>query len=255
VNHAPVLLEAARIAKVPFTVRAHSFDVLNPDRDRGPARKAINDDACLGVLAFPFERERLVAVGVRDAKIVDCWPVVDFDMFHDESANGDAVMNVGACLPKKDHRLYLELAKQTPDMRFNLYAMGYETERIAAENAAMGSPVRLVPVVPHETMPAEYKKHRWLVYTASFAIPTVGWPMAVAEAQAAGVGVCMQAIRPDLREFVGPGGFLFRTLDEVRDILSRPFPDDMRRLAFEHAKKSDVRSHIGVLTRLWDRAT
>jgi hypothetical protein len=86
-------------------------------------------------------------------------------------------------------------------------------------------------------------------------VATVGWPIAVAEAQAAGVGVCMQDIRPDLREFVGPGGFLFRTAEEAREIISRPFPDHMRRLAFEHARKSDVRSHVGLLEGLWAKAT
>jgi hypothetical protein len=254
VTHSPELLTASRIASAPFTVRAHSFDVLDTRRNLRAAVAAINDDACLGVLAFPFERARLVAAGVRDGRIADCWPVVDYEMFHDESPNGDAVMNVGACLPKKDHPLFLDLASRARGTTFDLYAMGYEVERIRAENARLGSPARIMPLFEHDEMPAQYKKHRWLVYTASAAVPTVGWPMAVAEAQAAGVGVCMQEIRPDLREFVGPAGFLFRTAQEALDIISRPFPDEMRRLGFEHARRSDVRGHIGLLEGLWAKA-
>jgi hypothetical protein len=34
--------------------------------------------------------------------------------------------------------------------------------------------------------------------------------MSIAEAQGAGVGVCMANIRPDLREYVGPAGFFVR---------------------------------------------
>lgn len=254
IHHAPLLQEAGRIAKAPYTVRAHSYDVLNADRDVQALSAALNDDACLGVLTFPFTRERLVGSGVRAEKVHDCYPVVDYARFHDESPNGGAVMNVGACLPKKNHEFYLELAAARRNGRaFHLYAMGYNVEQIRAENAGLGSPVNVMPLFEHEEMPAQYKQHQWLVYTASPEIPTVGWPMAIAEAQAAGVGVCMQNIRPDLEEYVGPAGFMFRTLDEVLDIVSQPFPDDMRRLGFEHARRSDVASHIGKLEQLWER--
>lgn len=99
-------------------------------------------------------------------------------------------------------------------------------------------------------MPAEYKRHRWLVYTADFDIPTVGWPMAIAEAQAAGVGVCMPRIRPDLAEYVGPG-VLYDSIDEVSSIVSGPVPDEMREAGFEHAMRSDIGRDKHRLTDLW----
>jgi hypothetical protein len=110
-----------------------------------------------------------------------------------------------------------------------------------------------MPPVELEDMPAEYKKHRWLVYTAADG-GNVGWPMSIAEAQAAGVGVCMANIRPDLRDYVGPAGFLYDSLDEALEIISKPFPEEMRNLGFEQAKKSDVFEHRALLFNLWRKA-
>jgi len=92
-------------------------------------------------------------------------------------------------------------------------------------------------------MPAEYKRHRWLVYTASAKRNSVGWPMAIAEAQAAGVGVLMQNVRPDLADCVGPG-FLFDRLEEVERLVRGPVPEDRREAGFAHAMRSDVDGHI-----------
>lgn len=103
----------------------------------------------------------------------------------------------------------------------------------------------------HSDMSAEYKRHKWLVYTAPTTKATVGWPMAVAEAQASGTGVCMQNIRPDVAEYVGPAGFMFDTIDELTDILRGPLPDKMRSAGFEHARRSDIREHLPILEDLW----
>jgi hypothetical protein len=78
--------------------------------------------------------------------------------------------------------------------------------------------------------------------------------MAVAEAQAAGVGVCVPNLRPDLREYVGPAGFLYDSIDEVVGIVSEPFPAKLRDLGFEHAKRSDLSRHKAGLVDLWRKA-
>ena len=78
--------------------------------------------------------------------------------------------------------------------------------------------------------------------------------MAVAEAQAAGVGVCMQNIRPDIAEYVGAAGFLFDQIEDAAALLRKPFPEEMRRKGFAHARKSDVREHIYLLENLWKAA-
>lgn len=239
---------------IPYTIRAHSFDVLLPPEKHLPgAASLINDDLCLGVLTFPFGRAPLEKIGVRSAKLHDCYPVVNFKRFYDPSPNGDAIMNVGACLPKKKMEAFVELAARVPDKQLNLYALGYNVDRIIQRNEASGGRVNVVPPLDPEDMPREYKKHRWLVYTASREVGTVGWPMAVAEAQASGVGVCMANLRPDLREYVGEAGFVFDSTSEVIDIMSRPFPDELRQKGFEQAKKSDVFEHKRILTDLWDQ--
>jgi hypothetical protein len=251
---APLCAALSQAAGAVFTVRTHSFDILD---GRLPSYRtvpmAVNSPLCRGVLAFPCGVPLLTQVGIDPGKVHPCWPVVDLARFRDRGPNGDSVMNVGATLPKKNMEDFVQLAKNCPDQTFNLYAMGYGVADIAKANAAMGSPVNIVSEIEPALMPPEYKKHRWLVYTASHEMKTVGWPMAVAEAQASGVGVAMQNVRPDLAEYVGPG-YLFDTVDDARRIISQPFPDEMREAAFAHAEKSDVAQHIGVLTGLWEKA-
>lgn len=263
---------AARLG-VPFTVRAHSFDVLRlgapvrfPKLRRALGRplpekpgwwkalRWIRDDLCLGVLAFPFARPILERWGVPGDKIVDCWPVVAFDRFHDRSPNGDAVMGMGAAIRKKKFDDFLRLATLVPERRFDLYSIGgYRIAEVEAANRGLGGAVRIVPAIEPDEMRAEYKRHRWLVYTADPTLATVGWPMSVAEAQAAGVGVCMQDIRPDLREYLGPG-ILYRSIDEVAKLVRGPVPEEIREAGFEHARRSDVERHKHLLTDLWERA-
>ena len=267
----PNLGKLSRQTNTPFTIRAHSFDAIRPGKktvsdfifssrkDYIPSqiRRAvpfINDDLCLGILTFPFTRQVLERAGIRSEKIHDCFPVVNYHLFHDTSPNGQSIMNVGACIPKKRMGDFLELAKELPDLEFNLFAMGYQVEKIIKLNKNIGNPVNIIPPVEPDNMPSEYKKHRWLVYTASRDHGTVGWPMAIAEAQASGVGVCMPNIRPDLRDYVGKAGFLYNSISEVADIISKPFPEEMQQIGFEHAKKSDIFKHKVILTDLWRKA-
>lgn len=53
-----------------------------------------------------------------------------------------------------------------PQRKFNFYSIGYETPIIKKYNDDRGSPVNIIGTVDPEVMPAEYKKHQWLVYTA-----------------------------------------------------------------------------------------
>lgn len=257
-HNAVVLHRLARATQTPFTVRAHSFDVLKrggggtvPTHFVRHAAAVLADELCLGVLTFPFTRPLLERAGVPSAKIVDCFPVVDFRRFHDRGPNGPAIMNVGACTPKKRMEDFLWLGSRLPELEFDLYCIGYQTPEIEAENRRLGSPVRIREPLEHREMPAVYKRHRWLVYTASAEINTVGWPLAVAEAQAAGVGVCVPAIRPDVRTFVGEGGVVYESVAELLDLLPKPVPEARRELGFEQARRSDIRAHLHRLTDLW----
>ncbi len=254
--HADLLSALSKRTHIPFTIRTHSFDVIypvhaDPPRHLVKAAPLLNDPLCLGVLAFPFTAPMLEKAGVREEKIFACHPVVDYRRFLDDSPNGIEVMNVGACIPKKNVESFLELGAKVPTTAFNLYALGYDVKKIADLNDRMGRPVNIVPPREPDDMPREYKKHRWLVYTANYEMATVGWPIAVAEAQASGVGVCMPNIRPDLGEYVGDAGFLYDSIGEAADIISKPFPEEMRRIGFEHAKKSDIYEHKVLLSDLW----
>lgn len=261
---------------VPYTVRTHSFDTValrkkslkgrlkqmvkrQPPLERTSwfmeGIRAMESELCLGVLTFPFSRPWLERAGVDGRKLIDCFPVVRFEHFYDRGENGDAVMNTGVATPKKAMPDFLRLAKMVPDRTFRLYAMGYHIDWLKAESQQMGAGVEFVDPVQPEDMPAEYKRHRWLVYTGDFDIPTVGWPMAIAEAQASGVGVCMPRIRPDLAQYVGDGaGVLYDNINELPDIVSGPVPAEMRERGFEQARKSDISSHKHLLTDLWDDA-
>jgi len=226
---ARIVILLARAAGTFFTVRAHSFDVLEPGALDDPrAIAALNDPACRGLLCFPFLVDRLMRAGVSPKKIVPCWPVVDIAKFRNRAPNGPDVMNVGAALPKKAMHLFADLATALPTRKFNLYMLGYQATSIEAYARAAGSPMQVVPPVHPDAMPAEYKKHQWLVYTASKEMGTVGWPISVAEAQASGVGVLLQNVRPDIADYVGPGGYVFDTLEDARRIISQPFPTERR---------------------------
>jgi glycosyltransferase involved in cell wall biosynthesis len=238
--------------RIPFTIRAHSFDTLMGDSALArAAAPVVNHELCLGLLSFPFTRPLLEKAGIRPEKIIDSYPVVNYPLFHDRSDNGDAIMNIGAAIPKKRMEDFIDLASEVPDRNFDLYGVGHIVDQLAQYNASKGSPVRMMPPVQPEEMPGEYKKHRWLVYTASRELATVGWPMAVAEAQAAGVGVCMPNLRPDLREYIGRAGVLYDSIGEVADIIRKPVPAEMRELGFEQAKKSDIFEHKAILAELW----
>ncbi len=252
----PLVIELSHANGVPFTVRSHSFDTLT--RDVSPAIagavEALNGDLCLGVLVLPFAEQRLLDAGIDGAKIRPVFPAVAYEQFLNRAPNGGAVMCVGASLPKKRFEDFIELAASMPGTEFNLFSIGYLSDAIREVNDAHGRPVTVRAPIEPAGMPVVYKAHRWLVVTASREMGTVGWPLCIAEAQAAGVGVCVPRLRDDLREYVGPSGFFYDSVAEVRDIISRPYPEGMREAGFEHARASDIREHIGRLTELWESA-
>jgi glycosyltransferase involved in cell wall biosynthesis len=254
----PRLHRVAKQLGLPYTMRAHSFDVIpTPYMKRwfNAAPRVVPEVAAselfLGVLSFPFGRPILEQWGLSAEQITDCYPVAHLDLFRDRSPNGKGVMNTGACTPKKKIGDYLLLARMCEGMNFDYYPVAYRTEQIRQRNQQLGSPVTIHDLLPHRAMPAEYKKHDWMVYTADKMLKNVGWPMAVAEAQAAGVGVVMANIRPDLAGYVGEAGYLFDNPEEARDIIRQPFPDEKRELGFELAERSDARKSLHLLTDLW----
>ena len=259
--HLQQMLLISQRLQVPFTVRTHSFDVLGDGLNRINRSGAVPGSSVLaeagqspflrGVLSFPFMRERLISSGLPAEKVIACNPVIDVHRFRDESPNGTAVMNVGAAIPKKNMADFIALSRIVPEREFNLYALGYLTRDLVEQNREAGGRVAFVAPVDPEDMPCEYKKHAWLVYTASKADATVGWPMALIEAMASGVGVCMQNIRSDLRDFVGDAGYLFDTLEDVAARVRTDPPPELRSRGIEWAEQFDFRRQLPLLTGLW----
>ena len=266
----PLVGELSKETGIPFTIRAHSFDVLWKWKNLSPFKRLIGRKAhpkymtevlphlkselCLGVLSFSFGRANLEQAGVPPSKIFEVPACVNYKRFHNTAPNEDGVMNGGAALPKKKMDDFIHLATLVPNTRFDLYPIGYNVDDLVAINAEKGSPVNIIPNIEPSEMPPIYKQHRWLVYTASSEIPTTGWPIMIAEAQASGVGVLMKNLRPDLKDFVGPCGFLYNTVEEAAKILAQPFPEELRQMGFEHAKKNDIERHKHILTDLWDKS-
>lgn len=258
----PSLLGISKMLGVPFTIRAHSFDVLGDKTARQDRARADQDAPSFfaqaaasplfrGVLCFPFMRERLIAAGLPADRVFASNPVIDVMRFRDRGPNGRDVMNVGAAIGKKNMGDFVALSRLVPEREFNLYALGYHSKDLVELNRSVGGRVRFVPPVDPEDMLAEYKKHAWLVYTASRTEATVGWPMAIVEAMASGVGACMQRIRPDLVDYVGDAGILFDTPQDLVERLRHDPSPAQRERGFDWAEQFDLRKQLPLLTSLW----
>lgn len=171
-----ILSSFAERYKTPYTIRAHSYDVLdlNDDELREHCRHA-NSKWCLKVLTFPFTIPRLVRCGLDATKIEGCYPVVNFKQFYNPQTSYKKfdktqikVLGVGATIEKKNHVQFIDLAKQYktlfPNAQFNLYLLGYDVEKIKEYNTLHNTPTNIYFVEPEE-MPKVYRDHDWLVYT------------------------------------------------------------------------------------------
>lgn len=257
------LHDLAKHFGIPYTIRAHSTDTLpNPPRNgfaehwhkRAPkwVPKIAADEHLLGVLAFPFSRPLLTRWGLRDDQITDCFPVVDVARFHDTGPNAPGILNVGSCLPKKAMGDYIQMAQQSDRRPFDMQPVSYASPALLDHNDSLGRPATINEPVPYEQMPAVYKAHDWLVYTGSFENRCIGWPMAVAEAQASGCGVIVANVRPDIATYVGEGGgFLYDSVEDVVRRIAEPVPPEVRERGFELAWRSDIQRHKHLLTDLW----
>lgn len=251
---------------IPYTIRSHSFDTrinIYPwykriigkrvSKKNKKLVKIVNDPRCLGVLAFPYTFPTLKKAGIKKNKLIETGPVFNLKLFHNKEPNGHAIINYGGCLPKKKFEDFINLASICPQLTFNLYSMGYLTQKLAELNKKQGSPVNFCQPIEHHEFAKILKNHRWIVYTADPKLTTVGWPIALVEAQAAGVGVCMRRLRPDLDDYLGGAAILYDSVEELTDIISKPVPHSMREKGFLNAQRFDIKDSIQVLTELWER--
>ena len=109
----------------PFTQRAHSFDTLGTAEAKlREWSEFANAENCFGILTFPFTIPALVKAGFKENKLIPCWPVVAVAAFANREPNGDAIMNTGAALPKKEMEDFMRLAELLPGRELNPYPLG-----------------------------------------------------------------------------------------------------------------------------------
>lgn len=256
----PFVESIAKTFSIPYTLRSHSFDVLKPTIETLTNYcKLTQSELCKAVLCFPEFQERLIKCGIPKDKVVPCWPVVNYKRFYhpEKHQKKNKIMNVGAAIEKKNYQSFIDLAFQMKDSgnEFNLYVMGYEKDKLMAYNQEMGMPVKNITTVEPEEMAIVYQAHDWLVYTGDPEINTLGLPMALAEAQASGIGVCMQEMpgrKQALLDYLGGAGFLFKNIAELPTILSTPLSEEMRIKGLENAKKCDIEIHKHLLSKIWE---
>jgi hypothetical protein len=258
-----LLLEnLAQRHRTPFTVRTHSFDVLSEPPERIAALcEAANSPWCLRLLAYPAFRNQLIQAGLQPEKVVSSWPVITFRRFYrpERRSPTGRIMCAGPAIPKKAHREFVDLAASMREsgLRFDLFARGgSDLAKTRAYNESLGNPVQITYADPDD-MQDIYPLYDWLVYPADRNINKVGLPVAIAEAQAAGVGVCWQELpgrRAEQLEFLADAGYLFQSIEEVPPIIAKPYPEKMRLRGLENARKCDIEGHVGLLTKVWAKA-
>ena len=247
--------------KIPFTVRTHSMDILSEPRAKLEAFcTAANSSWCLRLLAFPENRIRLIEIGINPEKVTACWPVVNYARFYKPEPRPPTrrVMCAGPAIPKKAHNELVDLAEMMKGSgySFDLYAAGPALKPAQVYNESKGNLVNTTYVDPDD-MPSVYPRYDWLVYPSDRKINKVGLPVAIAEAQASGLGVCWQELpgrRQEQLDYLGGAGFLFNSIAEVPAILQRPYPVEMRLRGYEAAKRADIADHKRILTETWESA-
>lgn len=255
-----LLRHLAKRHRVPYTLRTHSMDMLSePEEKLRALCDAVGDPRCLRVLAFPPFCETLTSRGVPADKVTGCWPVVNFARFHrpERRPPTGRVLCAGPATPKKAHPTFVDLAALMRDsgLGFDLYARGVSLGATARYNEEHGNPVTITYADP-EAMGDVYPRYDWLIYPGNPNINKVGLPVGIAEAQASGLGVCWQELpgrREQQLEFLGGGGFLFREVGELPEILLRPYPEEMRLRGLANARRCDIQDHKTLLTDVWHR--
>ena len=89
---------------------------------------------------------------------------------------------------------------------------------------------------------------------SQYDLTEVNLPVALVEAQASGIGVCLQESpgrRQAQLDFLGGGGYLFGSIDEVPALISKPYAEDMQLAGLRNCWKCDVSVHKQMLDESW----
>ena len=256
-----VCVKLSETLKIPFTIKSHSFDILDNDfYIPKKYAKQINDNKhCLKIIVFPEFFNKLISIGINETKLVAMYPTIDVNKFINlEIENGPHIMSGGAFLPKKNIKGFITLSKKIKERFPNKIISYYSVmenksyyDEIMIFNKSHNNPVNFITVQP-ENMPMEYKKHQWLIYSACPEKKTVGNPLMIAEAQASGVGVIMYNLRENLSDYVTSNGYLYDNDAQVLEIISNNFNEEKRNNAVEIAKdRYDIQEKIKIIENIW----
>ena len=133
------------------------------------------------------------------------------------------VLRTTAALPSKDLRLFLEAATRLPQHRFVLIACtAYQredyVEELKALKAELDSPAELHFDMPREQLAGFVREAGIFMHTAvGPGMPgytPIGMPVSIAEAMATGAYVIARDL-PELRNYVGPAGDTYSSLDQA----------------------------------------
>ena len=260
-NNIELAEQIALRCKTFFTIRTHSFDMLECNIQK--YAKFVNKDTCKAILVFPMFIHKCIEAGFAAHKLVPSYPIIHIHRFIQPNIpNGPHIMSGGACLPKKNIPGFIALAatikKLYPSIEVSFYTVAEDPtyfEKVKKLNEQYGCPVTWKTVQP-DVMPLEYKKHQWLIYTACNKLKTVGYPLMVCEAQAAGVGVVMFNLRPDCKDIiVQDTGYVYDYDKEVLDIIKQPFDETKRQAAMTLSWRYDLIPQMKQLEQTWSSPT
>ena len=209
------ILDVAEEECVPVTERAHAFD-MSP---AGLARVA-NARATAAVYVFPH----LIPSGLNSPRVRPLTAAIDTSRFSNgRFSNGGKkdpkmVLRIGAGLPTKDLRFFMDAAKRLPGHRFVLAVaeatgMPEYVQVVKQLNESLGGPAEIRVNVPYPEAAKLSGEAGIYLHTCDPAEP-FGMPVSIGEAMAAG---CYALVRrlPGAAEYVGNGGACYESLDDV----------------------------------------
>jgi hypothetical protein len=257
-NNSSMYLKLAKKHKVKFSIRTHSFDILTSDSNLLQSKDDINSEWCSCIITFPPFKEKLTKLGFNPNKIITSFPSIYIERYFDTSPQkSNNIISGGAFLPKKNIKGFIDLAyriKKEIKENVNIKYYSVPEERtfynsIIKYNESLGNPVEFITDIQPSKMINEYKNAKWLIYGACPKLKTVGYPLMVCEAQASGVGVLMYDLRDDFKLLLHDSGYLYKTEDEVLNIITGDFPEEKRNKGFELSKRYDINNNIQELLK------
>ena len=215
---AEAILDVAEEECVPVTVRAHAFDI-SPES----LARVANAQATAAVYVFPhlipsgksFPRVRPLTAAIDTARFSN-------GPFSNGRKNPSMVLRIGAGLPTKDLRFFMDAAKRLPSHRFVLAVaeatgMPQYVQAVKQMNDSLGGPVEIRVNVPYCEAARLSSEAGIYLHTCDPAEP-FGMPVSIGEAMAAGCYVLVRKM-PGAEVYVGKGGACYESLEDATALI------------------------------------